>query len=147
MRQNLVSNKPLAEYARMYNMQKMIRGGKGSEGHATKIIADCFESYIGAIILDRGSPDQGLKVAMEWLVALFEPKLREMEQQRKEILSVDKMAKQKVYSLAGGNDARLEYRWTDGGGGNKGGYWITVILNGWGFKDRVLGKGWGPKKS
>ncbi|KAF8544505.1 ribonuclease III domain-containing protein [Trichophaea hybrida] len=147
MRQNLVSNKPLSEYARIYNMHKMIRGGKGSEGHAVKIIADCFESYIGAIALDRETPEEGLRVAMEWLTVLFEPKLREMEQQRKWVLAVDKMAKQKLYSVAGGSDGRLEYKWTDGGGGNQGGYWITVFLNGWGFKDKVLGKGWGPKKS
>jgi ribonuclease-3 len=149
MRQALVSNQPLAEWARQYGMDKQIRQGKGQDifRGQPKIVADCFEAYVGAIVLDADTIDEGVQTAREWLAALFEPKIQDMESQRKALVPIDKMAKQTLNALAGGNMAKLDYRWTAGGGGNKGGYWVSVFLTGWGFEDRCLGKGWGSNKS
>jgi ribonuclease-3 len=151
MRQQLVANKPLAYYAHLYNMQLYLRGGKGQiiisdPDHSMKIIADCFEAYIGAIVVDNNPNDIGIKIVEKWLSELFEPRIKEMETQRKGIAPVDKMAKNNLNKLAGGNQCKLEYRWTDGKGGNRGGYWITVFLNGWGFKEKALASGWGSTK-
>ncbi|KAA8913272.1 ribonuclease III domain-containing protein [Sphaerosporella brunnea] len=149
MRQQLVSNQPLAEFARLYDMDNQIRQGRGQEVHKSqpKIVADCFEAYIGAIVLDADTIDEGVQMAREWLKALFEPKIQDMELQRKTLVPVDKMAKQTLNAVAGGNRAKIEYRWTGGAGGNKGGFWVSVFLNGWGFEDKYLGKGWGSSKS
>lgn len=147
MRQGLVSNKPLYEYAHKYGMHKRMRAGRGQESSHPKIVADCLEAYIGAVVLDADTLDEGGETAREWLAGLFGPKIQEMAEQRGTVAPVDKMAKQTLNSLAGGSLANLEYRWTDGGGGNKGGFWITVLLTGWGFTQRDLGKGWGSSKS
>lgn len=146
MRQNLVSNKPLYAYAKAYGMETRMRTGRNWETNL-KAVADCFEAYIGAVILDAPSVNEGLATLRDWLGKLFEPKIKEMAEQRKTVSAVDKMAKQTLYTHVGGRGVTVEYKWTDGAGGNKGGYWITVILNGWGWKDKFLGKGWGASKS
>jgi len=148
MRQLLVSNKPLAEFARAYGFSERLRTNLVEDKNKIKIVADCFEAYIGGVVLDsEGGPDVGYRTARVWLERLFEPKLKEMAVERAKVSPVDKMAKQSLNALAGGNKAQLTYRWTGGGGGNNGGFWITVMINGWGFKDRVIGKGWGANKS
>lgn len=148
MRQLLVSNKPLSELARAYGFPERLRTNMSEDRNKIKIVADCFEAYIGAVVLDaEGGPDVGYKTARDWLERLFEPKIREMAVERAKVSPVDKMAKQSLNALAGGSMAQLTYTWTGGGGGNHGGYWITVTINGWGFKDRVIGKGWGANKS
>lgn len=175
MRQQLVANRPLSTYATMYKFHNLIREGKGQENVApvavtstppsqpkkpsrratsaapktsladiNKTLADCFEAYIAAIILD--DPVNGMANATNWLAALYEPKLREMEIQHSSVVPIDKMAKQTLNTIAGGNKVMIEYKWTDGGGGNKGGFWITVLLTGWGWTERVIGRGWGSNK-
>ncbi|KAL7267307.1 hypothetical protein RUND412_010113 [Rhizina undulata] len=151
MRQQLVANRSLNTYAMLYKFQDKLREGRGQENtvsgkeNVSKTLADTFEAYIAAIILD--DPVNGVETAKNWLAALFEPKLKDMESQHTSIAPIDKMAKQTLNNIAGGNRATIEYKWTAGQGGNKGGYWITVILTGWGFKGREIGRGWGMSKS
>jgi len=160
MRQQLVANRPLSTYATIYRFHDKVRESKGQNTAApvalvhnsrgtlkdiavNKTLADCFEAYIAAIVLD--SPN-GVDVAQSWLTELFEPKLKEMETQHASLGPIDKMAKQTLNIIVGGNRATVEYKWTDGEGGNKGGYWITVYLTGWGFNKREIGTGWGSNK-
>ncbi|KAG0642523.1 ribonuclease III domain-containing protein [Tuber brumale] len=160
MRQQLVANRPLSTYATIYRFHDKVRESKGQNTAApvalvhnsrgtfkdtgvNKTLADCFEAYIAAIVLD--SPN-GVDVAQHWLTELFEPKLKEMETQHASVGPVDKMAKQTLNTIIGGNRAAVEYKWTDGEGGNKGGFWITVYLTGWGFNRREIGTGWGNNK-
>jgi len=160
MRQQLVANRPLSTYATIYRFHDKVRESKGQNTAApvalvhtprgtlkdtgvNKTLADCFEAYIAAIVLD--SPN-GVDVAQRWLTELFEPKLKEMETQYASLAPIDKMAKQTLNTIVGGNRATIEYKWTDGEGGNKGGYWITVYLTGWGFNKRDIGSGWGSNK-
>ncbi|CUS11505.1 unnamed protein product [Tuber aestivum] len=160
MRQQLVANRPLSTYATIYRFHDKVRESKGQNTAApvalvhnsrgtlkdmgvNKTLADCFEAYIAAIVLD--SPN-GVDLAQRWLAELFEPKLKEMEIQRASVGPVDKMAKQTLNTIVGGNRATVDYKWTDGQGGNKGGYWITVYLTGWGFNKREIGSGWGNNK-
>ena len=145
MRQRLVCNSNLATYAEAYRMHQAFRGARGTETYQ-KNIADCFEAYVGALVLDRPTIAAGLREATDWLMALLEPKIREMEQQRGGVAALDKNAKQKLHLVVHGEHVRLDYRWTGGGGGNQGGYWMTVFLTGWGFCNKELGKGWGTKK-
>lgn len=119
-------------------------GGVGTKADLNKTLADCFEAYIAAIILD--DPVNGVTTVTEWLKVLYEPKLREMEMQHSSVAPIDKMAKQTLNTIAGGNKVTIEYKWTDGKGGNKGGFWITVLLTGWGWEEREIGRGWGSNK-
>jgi ribonuclease-3 len=152
MRQNLVSNKPLAKYAELYDMHKKIRSGGSlqvTKDNMTKIVADCFEAYLGAVILDHDDRYVGIKVVTEWLEKLFEPKIWEMENLRNREIPLNKMAKQELNVIAvcgGPRGTKLTYKWTSGGGGNNGGFWITVYLDGWGWVQKELGKGWALKK-
>lgn len=118
--------------------------GVGVKADLNKTLADCFEAYIAAIILD--DPVYGVTTVTEWLKVLYEPKLREMEMQHSSVAPIDKMAKQTLNTIAGGNKVNIEYKWTDGKGGNKGGFWITVLLTGWGWEEREIGRGWGSNK-
>ncbi|KAI5787126.1 ribonuclease III domain-containing protein [Geopyxis carbonaria] len=146
MRQELVCNKTLMEYAALYNLANYLREGKNQQITQQKTIADCFEAYIGGLVIDRGELE-GVRVISAWLKDLFEPKLVDMERRHGAVQPIDKMARQTLATICGGNSSKIEYEWTDGAGGNKGGFWITVKLTGWGFQKRVLGKGWGPSKS
>lgn len=119
-------------------------GTAGAKADLNKTLADCFEAYIAAIILD--DPVNGVTTVTEWLKVLYEPKLREMEMQHSSVAPIDKMAKQTLNTIAGGNKVNIEYKWTDGKGGNKGGFWITVLLTGWGWEEREIGRGWGSNK-
>ncbi|KAH0610849.1 uncharacterized protein H6S33_011276 [Morchella sextelata] len=109
-----------------------------------KTLADCFEAYIAALVLD--DPVHGVQTAREWLEKLYAPKLAEFAKQYN-IAPIDKMAKQTLNTIAGGSRVTIEYRWDGKYGGNKGGYSIEVYLTGWGFKERLIGRGWATNKN
>lgn len=150
MRQTLVSNATLAEYAYLYQFDKQLRLGKNVSDMAKpetkmKTLADMFEAYVGAIIVENGE-EEGVKIAKKWLGALWEPRVIDWEAKRGMLEKVDKNAKQQLQVVVGGNLTKLDYKWIEGGGGNKGGYWVEVRMTGWGVVDQVLGKGWGQNK-
>lgn len=156
-RQGLVSNKTLCGYARAYNIpkklfdvQKKLREGKAKlmplHDWNQKILADCMESYVAAIMLDAPNIDAGATVVRTWLARLFEPKLQEYEAELSEVVPLDKLAKQRLCVIVGGNQANLEYKWISGRGGKQSGYWMAVYLTGWGFKNKLLGRGWATNK-
>lgn len=150
MRQTLVSNQTLAEYAQLYNFPSHLRIGKNVSDMVkpetrTKTLADMFEAYVGALIVEKGM-ERGVAVVKAWLETLWEPKVKDWESKRGMLEKVDKNAKQQLQVAVGGNLAKLNYKWSEGAGGNKGGYWVEVRMTGWGRKDEVLGKGWGQNK-
>ena len=55
LRASYVCEAALCEYSKEVGIDKWIRVGHGQEGNVNEtIIADCFESVIGAIFLDQG---------------------------------------------------------------------------------------------
>ena len=153
MRQQLVANDALRAYAIKYNMHLSLREGKAGVTHnsasatdtAKKSIADVFEAYIGAVIIERGLVD-GTQTAYKWLSELYEPRLKEFESQMEGIAPLDKMAKQSLYALVGGHGATIEYKWLSGDDARLG-YWYGVFLTGWGMQGEMLGKGWARNKN
>ena len=149
MRQKLVGNEYLRQYAIQYNMHLSLREGKGQSDTTNemmrKSIADVFEAYIGAIIVERGL-EKGMKCVYDWLEKLYAPRLKEFEADLEGVAQLDKMAKQSLYAIAGGHGATLEYRCLSGND-PKDGYWFGVYLNGWGFDDRELGRGFARNKA
>ena len=80
LRERLVKNTQLAEYARKYGFEKRatlppeLAGTKNSKHHSkesslTKVFGDLFEAYIGAIVLS--DPINGLPRAVQWLKDLW----------------------------------------------------------------------------
>ncbi|KAF2861942.1 ribonuclease III [Piedraia hortae CBS 480.64] len=85
LRELLVKNETLAEFAKMYNFDSRIpalnqgkafagvsKGGKGNKGFL-KVMADMFEAYVAAVVLDGG--DEGFEIAERWLTELWGRKL------------------------------------------------------------------------
>ncbi|KAG9243359.1 ribonuclease III domain-containing protein [Calycina marina] len=80
LRERLVKNSQLAEYARKYEFEKRailpqeFTGIPNSKHHGkdtsmTKVLGDLFEAYIGAVVLS--DPANGLPRAMQWLKNLW----------------------------------------------------------------------------
>ncbi|KAF2768430.1 ribonuclease III [Teratosphaeria nubilosa] len=86
LRELLVKNETLVEFARAYGFEKRVRVAgdveamlgdakdRGNKG-LNKVLADVFEAYVAAIILSNG--DDGFAIAEKWLTALWAPKLLE----------------------------------------------------------------------
>lgn len=69
LRASYVCEQALAEYARTVGFVKYIRVGHGQESNVNDtIIADCFESVVGAIFLD-----QGFNVARNYILQVMVP--------------------------------------------------------------------------
>ncbi|CAK3828125.1 hypothetical protein D0862_00413 [Lecanosticta acicola] len=87
LRELLVKNETLAEYARMYEFEKRVSASlhdvmrmqkglkaelKGNKGF-NKILGDVFEAYVAAVVMS--DPENGFAVAEKWLTTLWAPKL------------------------------------------------------------------------
>ncbi|KAK5116762.1 hypothetical protein LTR62_007436 [Meristemomyces frigidus] len=86
LRELLVKNETLAEYARAYGFEKQVQVGDldgmiadtqakpGNKGF-NKVLGDVFEAYIAAVILSGG--DEGFAIVEKWMLGLWAPKLLE----------------------------------------------------------------------
>ncbi|KAK5121886.1 hypothetical protein LTR85_004457 [Meristemomyces frigidus] len=85
LRELLVKNETLAEYARAYSFDKRVQVGdmermmqdakdRGNKGF-NKILGDVFEAYVAAVVLS--DHEEGFAVAEKWMTALWAPKLLE----------------------------------------------------------------------
>lgn len=128
IRSSLVCNKSLQEYGRLYNMDKDLRLSSGAERddvrQLDKIIADCFEAYLGAV--DLGSGEETVKAFVK---ALIGPKLDKIEEELQGEVPINKYAKNHLYHLLKGKGVKIEYPWVDGKGGNQGGYTVALKIN------------------
>jgi len=79
LREWIVRNENLANYARAYEFQHRIVATEavksGSKGGFEKVLADCFEAYVAALILS--DPIHGFQIAESWLTALWAPRILE----------------------------------------------------------------------
>lgn len=104
IRSQLVNNITLAEYSFLYGFDKRLRSNikelRHSDGtnSSQKIYADLFESYVGALALER---DLDLSDIRVWLAALMLPRLDEIAKQISDLEEVNKDAKTQLYSLIG----------------------------------------------
>ncbi|KAI6802667.1 hypothetical protein KC361_g1097 [Hortaea werneckii] len=85
LRELLVKNETLAQYAHTYNFDRRVQVGdlermqhdskeRGNKGF-NKVLGDVFEAYIAAVILS--SPDEGFAIAEKWMQSLWAPRLLE----------------------------------------------------------------------
>ncbi|KAK5134908.1 hypothetical protein LTR08_005998 [Meristemomyces frigidus] len=83
LRELLVKNETLADYARGYGFDQRVRVGdmdrmvedakeRGNKGF-NKVLGDVFEAYVAAVVLS--DHEDGFAVAEKWMTALWAPKL------------------------------------------------------------------------
>ncbi|KAF3927156.1 hypothetical protein ABW20_dc0101516 [Dactylellina cionopaga] len=145
IRSSIVGNKNLHEWSAMYKLDKHLIAGEGKLAELiarTKTLADLFEAYVGGVLLDSGP-----EIVDEWIKDLIEPRMKEVAEEFNKEKPLNKAAKNEIASMIGGKTATIEYRWTEGGGGNQGGYCFTIYFTGWGVNGKMLGSGWGPNKT
>lgn len=93
LRERLIKNITLADYARQYGFEKFAKIPKEIIGHSknsakdqdfTKIMGDVFEAYVAAVILSDPENENGLRRATQWLKQLWSMTLK------KEIINEEK---------------------------------------------------------
>ena len=175
IRELLVKNETLSEYARLYDFQNRVKvadletmqleaKNRGNKG-LNKILGDVFEAYIAAIVLS--DPEHGFVRAEAWLTALWTPKLLETQETRKyrnpklvlqqpedadPKTEYSPTAKADLQQRIQGYDAKLVYApWKpsvelkgDQLGQNR--HFIALHLTGYGYENKLLGKGEGKNK-
>ncbi|KAI9799538.1 MAG: hypothetical protein M1825_004464 [Sarcosagium campestre] len=146
VRETLVCNSTLAEYAVAYGFDKKLRiidmslmTGK----NGLKIPADVFEAYVSGVVATHG-----FAVAEMWLTDLWAPRVLK----HLRVPELVKSAKQDLAKRVMGRDIRLDYHTerppmpirNETG---KLSYGIGVYITGWGWVKQHLGSGEGVSKS
>ena len=153
LRAELIGNATAAEFAKLYNFHEKLLLNDTAERDGVragaKVIADTFEAYLGALILDN---PQGARKADLWLRALTEPRIQAyIGAQITEPINVG--AKQKIWNhyshlhpASAGRGLVVKYDWVDGKGGNEGGFVCACLVTVPGGKETEIGRGWGLNK-
>ena len=148
-RELLVKNETLYEYALDYGFNERITTSQNVHWKTEnpkqwlKVVADVFEAYVAAIILS--DPVNGFKTAENWLVQLWEPKLKHIPTQGPNMKAKEELGKKilhKGIKLHYKDEAPMEQM--------KGGmqtYFVGVYLTGWGWENQHLGSGTGLSKN
>jgi dsRNA-specific ribonuclease len=158
LREILIRNDTLAQYAREYGFGEKIKAGGLDRDHGgkawIKILADVFEAYAACVILSDES--RGYKVAEDWLKELWEPRIKEWREhghgkqtaaQEHHASTDTKSLLQKVLVSKGVKVEYLEERPMEHvKDGNKTTFWMGVYLTGWGYNRARLGGGSGRSK-
>ena len=139
LRSELIGNHTGCEMGAAYNLQHRLLLSEAADGEQSvrtnsKVVADTFEAYLGALLLD-GS--QGPQRCLSWLAKLMKPKI-DAHIRAADVGEVDTLAKQRIFNHFGRHlpsnrtDPRyaqrglplmaLQYVWVDGSGGNQGGF-------------------------
>ncbi|KAF2730332.1 ribonuclease III [Polyplosphaeria fusca] len=141
LRESLVKNDTLSGFANKYGLgDRLAHIGhmKGEKGWA-KITADVFEAYVAALV--QSDTAHGFETAEKWLTELWAPQLLAYEppmlQKPDARRDLDNLVNSKGVKL----DFRNERPMTVVKGVQR--YFQAVYLTGWGYQDRLLGRGEG----
>ncbi|KAL2759673.1 hypothetical protein ACRALDRAFT_1074131 [Sodiomyces alcalophilus JCM 7366] len=163
LRELLICNANLGRYAAKYDLMKRVHLSEEFKNSkdAKKIPGDVFEAYVAAVILS--DPENGLSRVGEWLKALYsmtlkdqirelsrKPEMRhvvEMDREQKNPVEEEVLPKQRLSTLLAVQGIKLRYE-DDKGGPKKDKYnkrlnvfTVNLYLDGWGEKNKWLGKG------
>ncbi|KIW80778.1 hypothetical protein Z517_07395 [Fonsecaea pedrosoi CBS 271.37] len=148
IRESLVRNETIGQYASLYGLDKQIQSYKQFQNQAAhawfKIKGDVFEAYVAAVILTDA--DEG-KQAKKWLQQLWEPKLQValaandgVTKKSKEELAKKILTKGVKINYVDEREPVVHY------GQGKETYFIGVYVTGWGWDNQYLGSGKGPSR-
>ncbi|CBF74306.1 ribonuclease III [Aspergillus nidulans FGSC A4] len=145
IRELLVKNETLAEYATQYGIDKKASVPAELYNQPKRWIktkGDIFEAYVAAVILSH--PD-GYSVAETWLSELWSPKLDSFEGSVSTFQAKEALAKK-----INGRGAKLRYIDEKESVQHQGGtqtFFIGVYFTGWGWNNKHLGSGQGSNKT
>ncbi|KAL4972386.1 ribonuclease III domain-containing protein [Aspergillus desertorum] len=145
IRELLVKNETLAEYATQYGIDKRASVPAELASQPKRWIktkGDIFEAYVAAVILSH--PD-GYAVAETWLSELWLPKLNSLEESCSNFQAKEALAKK-----ISGKGAKLRYIDEKESIQHQGGrqtFFIGVYFTGWGWNNTHLGSGQGSNKT
>jgi ribonuclease-3 len=166
IREVLVKNKTLRDYSLRYGFDKRadfpaefgfggrLGGTTVNEGERSKVLADLFEAYVGAVVLS--DPHSGFDRAAAWLKALWAGTIAK---QIKEAGVLQQRAaelppKNQLANLIMAKGIRLRYEDAPPSGSKQKVskesrlplYTVNVYLDGWGETNKLLGWGTAPNK-
>ncbi|RDA93806.1 hypothetical protein CP533_6385 [Ophiocordyceps camponoti-saundersi (nom. inval.)] len=176
LRELLIRNTTLANYFQQYDMPSRAklpselarsRGpgrGRSSDKDLLKTQGDMFEAFVAAVILS--DPQHGLANTLSWLKALWSRTIQEQIVENERMTSrplppgvktahcapgdCDINAKDKLRASIGAKGIVLRYEDMPGIGKDKNLglplYTVGVYLDGWGEKNKLLGRGTALKK-
>ncbi|KAF2669147.1 ribonuclease III [Microthyrium microscopicum] len=160
LRELLIKNETLAQYARDYGMGERIKmtnmpkiDNKIGDGKWQKVLADVFEAYVACVILS--DEQSGFKIAEDWLHELWGPKVEEWRRQGEgkqngfqEVMSMDVKSELQRFLVSKG--IKLEYVEEKpmelDKVNNRTTFFMGVYLTGWGYDRQNLGSGSGRSK-
>ncbi|KAI5955048.1 hypothetical protein KGF54_001609 [Candida jiufengensis] len=135
IRSDLINNNTLRKLAFQYGFDKKLRTNFASDPLKptdSKIYADVFEAYVGALAVERGLNVQDIQ---DWLEKLYEPQLNVFR--RKYLKTpVDRDAKSQLYAVIGRADLRPVYEIVATGDGINTDFVVDCKMNG-----EFLGRG------
>lgn len=146
VREELIKNETLADYATQYNFDKKVSVPPEYQNQPRrwmKTKADVFEAYVAAVILS--DPIEGFQRTENWLAKLWLPRLASIKPSQQVLKYKEALAK-KVMSKG----IKLKYadeRPPDQMTGGKQTFYIGVYLTGWGWVNQHLGSGSGLNKA
>lgn len=152
IRESLLRNQVLCDYARKYGFDKKLIIGQGvatiSKETLVKIHGDIFEAYVAAVILSNKDYHEGFHIVRTWLTALWEPILAQYGMAGSVTSNVK--SKEELARAVLVKGVRLNYidekppiAFKSRGLTT---YFIGVYLNGWGYDNQHLGSGQGTSK-
>ncbi|KAL4959903.1 ribonuclease III [Aspergillus stella-maris] len=148
IRELLVKNETLAEYATQYGLDKRALVPPEHSAQAkrwTKTKGDIFEAYVAAVIQSQPA---GFAVAETWLSELWSQKLEALEESSD--WHTHSPAKELLARKIMGKGVKLKYideRNPIQHEGGKSTFFIGVYLTGWGWSNKHLGSGQGLNKT
>jgi dsRNA-specific ribonuclease len=160
LREILVNNETLAQYATAYGFPSRIRTSapvKQQQGPTwTKIMADVFEAYVACIVIQEQDDVDGFLAAEQWLTALWAPKILDWKangdgKRNAHSNGPAQDAKTDLHKLLIGKRSKVEYKETRPmeliNPGNRQNFFIGAFFTGYGFDNQLLGNGEGRSKA
>lgn len=152
IRESLLRNQVLCDFARKYGFDKKLIINQGvetiSKETLVKIHGDIFEAYVAAVILSNADYHEGFRIVRKWLTALWEPMLAKYGMPgsvASNVKSKEELARAVLVKGVRLNyiDERPPVAFKSRGITT---YFIGVYLNGWGYDNQHLGSGQGISK-
>lgn len=146
IRELLVKNETLSEYASMYGFDRRAvvpQDYLKQPKRWIKTKGDIFEAYVAAVILSDSI--DGYRAVEKWLSQLWAPKLTGLDNRQVNLQAKEALAKKIM-----GKGVKLKYVDERPSVQLKGGmqtFYVGVYLTGWGWTNKHLGSGEGLNKS
>jgi ribonuclease-3 len=137
LRASIVSNTNLCRWGRAYKFHEQLRLGSSMQhlnlAEREKQVADCFEAYVGGVII---SNIEGSALTYKFLEAMVQPTLDEQKARMEGAIKVDKQSVSKLYEFAQKRNATMDFEFQDMNVQGASDRWEAICF----FNGEVLGR-------